>query len=341
MAKRALIIGSQTGGLRGVHSDVEVVDDALASLGFATTRAIEGEATRAGIVERYRGLIEDTASGDAAVVYYSGHGGRQRNALAASDPTAPQWLHFILPTDIDDRSGDTFRGVLAQELSLLQLELTEKTPNVTTILDCCHSARMSRDAAMLPKADVQLAAFPWADLERRWAGLRADPGAGKAVGDDNPLAVRVVACSPDQSAYELADTALGGPHGALTSTLVPILKSAQAASLTWRGLLDLMRPAVMDVVPQQRPELEGPLNRLLFATETRDETGVLPVRVEGGVALLDGAALFGMAEGDSYTIVGPGDDPRRPLATAVIDRITADSARLVLQGVPAEGLPAG
>ena len=345
MGKRALIIGSQTGGLRGVHSDVEVVDDALASLGFTTTRAIEGDATRDGIVERLRGLIHDSGPDDAAVVYYSGHGGRQRNPLAASEPDAPQWLQFIVPTDIDDRSGDTFRGLLSQELSLLQLELTAKTPNVTTILDCCHSARMSRDAAMVPKANDQVTGFPWSDLERRWAALRAtlqaDAGTGQAAGDDNPLAVRVVASSPDESAYELARTALGGAHGALTSTLVPILKSALATTLTWRGLLDLVRPAVMDLVPMQRPELEGPLNRFLFATATSDETGVLPVRVEDGVAVLDGAALFGMAEGDTYAVVAPAGDPRQPVATAVIDRIIGDRARLLLDGAGPADLPPG
>ncbi|HVM39156.1 MAG TPA: caspase family protein, partial [Acidimicrobiia bacterium] len=341
MARRALVIGSQTGGLRGVHSDVEVVADALTSLGFTATTAIEADATRAGILERYRGLVEDTRSDDAAVVYYSGHGGRQRNALATGDASLPPWLHFILPTDIDDRSDGTFRGVLAQELSLLQLELTEKSANVTTILDCCHSARMSRDAGALPKADDRLAAFPWADVERRLAALGADPRADLSVGDDNPLAVRVVACSPDESAYELGTTTLGGPHGALTSNLVPVLKSEHAASLTWRGLLDLVRPAVMDVVPMQRPELEGPLDRLVFSIETRDETGVLPVVVHDGAALLAGAALFGMAVGDRYAVVAPGGDVDRPLDTAVVDRIAGDRARLRLATVAADALPAG
>ncbi|MET0903522.1 MAG: caspase family protein, partial [Acidimicrobiales bacterium] len=148
---RALLIGSQTGGLTGVHSDVEVFDDALRGLGFTTTRCIERDATYDGIVSRYRGLIEDTASGDAAVVYYSGHGGRQRNALAADDPTAPAWLQYIVPTDVEDRADGRFHAVLAQELSLLQRQLTDKTANVTTILDCCHSARMSRSPALLPK----------------------------------------------------------------------------------------------------------------------------------------------------------------------------------------------
>lgn len=340
MARRALLIGSETGGLRGVHSDVEVLDDALVSLGFATTKAVGPGATRDGIVERYRGLIADSGPDDAALVYYSGHGARCRNVLAGPDRDLPQWLHYILPTDIDDRSDDTFRGLLSQELSQLQRELTDKTPNVTTILDCCHSARMSRDGSMIPKADGQVAPFPWVDLEQRWARLRDAEATGPA-GDDNPLAVRMVACSPDQSAYELADTDLGGPHGALTATLVSVLRSPLAATLTWRGLLDLVRPAVMDIVPMQRPELEGPLHRVLFSTETRDDTGVLPVRVEAGAALLDGAALFGMAEGDRYAIVPPDGDPSEPLATATVDRVVAGRARLLLTGAAADELPPG
>ena len=110
---RALLIGSQTGGLTGVHSDVEAVDDALRGLGFTTTRCIEHDATYDAIVAAYRGLIEDTVSGDAAVVYYSGHGGRQRNALAADDPTAPTWLQYLVPTDVEDRADGRFHDVPA------------------------------------------------------------------------------------------------------------------------------------------------------------------------------------------------------------------------------------
>lgn len=341
MTKRALLIGSQTGGLTGVNGDVEVMGDALSGLGFGSTVAIEKDATHAGIVERYRGLIEETSAGDAVVVYYSGHGGRQRNALAATDPEAPKWLHFIVPWDIDDRSDERFRGVLAQELSLLQLQLTDRTPNVTTILDCCHSARMSRDPSMLPKADGQVAAFPWADLERRWAALKEDPRALDSAGDSNPLAVRMVACSPDESAYELAETAIGGAHGALTATLVPILRSDRASSLTWREVLDLVRPAVLDLIPQQRPEVEGPLHRFIFSTRTGEVAGVLPVRVDSGVALLDGGDILGIAVGDVYAIVAPGGDPTSRLATAVVDKLIGGAARLALKGMAPSDLPAG
>ena len=88
MEKRALLIGSQTGGLTGVHGDVEVMADALVALGFEVRRHIEAAATSAAIVDAYRALIADTAADDAAVVYYSGHGGRMPNEQRDADPSA-------------------------------------------------------------------------------------------------------------------------------------------------------------------------------------------------------------------------------------------------------------
>ena len=140
---------------------------------------------------------------------------------------------------------------------------------------------MSRSAALLPKARPAEAAeaisgFPWEELGSRWTRIRDEAGDSVGTVDTNPLAVRLVACSPDESAYELAETTLGGPHGAVTSTLVPVLKSANAASMTWRDVIDVVRATVIDLVPQQRPELEGPLHRVLFTVDERHETGVLP-----------------------------------------------------------------
>jgi hypothetical protein len=341
MAKRALLIGSQTHGLTGVHGDVQVLDEALAALGFETNAIIEGAATYDGIMSSYRALIDDSSEGDAAVVYYSGHGGRSPNPDPGADPTAPAWGQYILPYDIDDRSGDGWRGLLAEELSVLQWELTQKTRNVTTILDCCHSARMSRDPSLIPKA-VNAFSIPWEIVAQRLAALRADHDPAAAGADANPDAVQVVACSPDQSAYELAQTIIGGAHGALTANLVAVLRSPEVAAMTWRDVMDVVRPAVLDIVPMQRPDILGPnADRLLFAVDERSSSGVLPVVVQGGVALLEGAALFGVAEGDSYSIVASGGDPATPLATAVVDKITEGRARLQLDGADPGDLAPG
>ncbi|WP_327000455.1 caspase family protein [Dactylosporangium sp. NBC_01737] len=174
MDRRALLIGSQTHGLRGVHDDVASMRDALAGFGFQARTLVGEQAGYDGIVDAYRALIADTADGDAVVVYYSGHGARYRNPLAARDPDSPAWLQYLVPTDLPGAAAGTFRGVLAEELSLLQSALTARTGNVTTILDCCHAARMSRNPLLRPRSPARPGAFPWAAVRGAWERLRAD-----------------------------------------------------------------------------------------------------------------------------------------------------------------------
>ncbi len=337
MPGRALLIGSQTGGLSGVHADVEVMADALVGHGFIARSLTGPEATADGIVAAYRDLIADTATDDAAVVYYSGHGARVRNAMRARDPSQPAWLQYVVPTDIDDRTDGRFGGLLAEELSALQWQLTDRTANVTTVLDCCHSARMSRNPTVIPKSNERFG-FPWDAVAARWEQSRGSAG----TGDANASAVQVVACEPDQSAYEVADSALGGTHGALTAALVTVLRRSDATSLSWSEVIEIVRPSVLDLLPAQRPDLLGSPaagDRLLFSLTTKDTTGVLVVVVDGGAAWVDQAALFGVAEGDVYAVVAPGGDVRAPLTTARVDLVAGDRARLRLDGCAVADLP--
>ncbi|WP_217134980.1 caspase family protein [Streptomyces sp. AC558_RSS880] len=334
--RRALLIGSETGGLSGVHADVEVMGEALAGLGFTVMPATGKDATAQGIAAGYRELVEDSGPDDAVVVYYSGHGGRQRNPLAAQDPTLPTWLQYIVPTDFDNRSDNRSRCILAEELTRLQLELTDRTRNVTAILDCCHAARMSRSGSAVPKALEHLH-LPEEDLVRRWREARAGRPLG---GDANPHAVRLVACAPHQSAYELHDARLGRSHGVLTAALVRLLTGSDPGALTWLDVLESVRGAVPAAAAPQRPDVEGPADRLLFSLGTRGGQGVLPVRIKDSVAVLPDAAVFDVAVGDRYELVAPGDET--PLAGAVVARISRGDAVLALEGVPdAAGLPPG
>src|SRR5689334_18580434 len=87
MTKRELVIGSQTGGLSGPIGDAERMAAMLEELGF-DDKEIElcvdaKTASRSGIIEGYRRLIERTQKGDAALVYYSGHGARVLSSSGA------------------------------------------------------------------------------------------------------------------------------------------------------------------------------------------------------------------------------------------------------------------
>jgi hypothetical protein len=302
------------------------MSEALTGHGFDVEAITQQKATRAGIVGAYQDLVAVTASGDVVVVFYSGHGGRSANAMRTRAPSQPAWLQYIVPTDIDDRSGGDFRGILAEELSALQRQLTDKTENVASIFDCCHSARMFRDPSIVPKANDHLG-FPWEAVAARWDAVRA--GGGIDLGDVNPFAVQVVACGPAQSAYELTESSIGGSHGALTAALVSVLRRGDAAQLSWREVIEIVRPQILDVVPSQRPDILGPQSaRLLFSLTEKDASGVLSI-VESDEGLwVERAALFGVAVGDSYALVAPGGDLEHPIAVGVVDAVMGDRGRL-------------
>ena len=151
--------------------------------------------------------------------------------------------------------------------------------------------------------------------------------------------MRVVGCSPDQSAYELPSDAFGGrTHGALTAALVPVLTSPAASASTWRDVLDIVRRQVTGLVPGQRPDVEGPDERLLFSVETRSSSGVLAVQVACGVATLADAALLGVGIGDTYTLTAPGPHAA-PIDTAEVVRLIGGDAVLRTLQVPAADLP--
>ena len=153
---------------------------------------------------------------------------------------------------MESSSESDFRGILAQELSDLQRRLTERTSNVTTILDCCHSGTMSRDPSVVPEGRVPRL------LDRGravLAGASSRPGNGprrRRSTTSNQLAVRVVACDPSQSAYERTG-ADGRRHGALTEQLAAALDELGERPVSWSVIGERIRRSIATTLPMQRP----------------------------------------------------------------------------------------
>jgi hypothetical protein len=317
---RALVIASQTGGLTGCHNDADLVEALLRSRGFEVRSIREAQASRAGILGAFEELIDATGPGDAVVVSYSGHGSRAMSGGAGT----PGELRFILPTDIDPLDTADFRGILTEELSALQWRLTMRTANVTTILDCCYAGRMSRGPDEVTARGWEA---DWAAgaVTRRWTAAReefrrlreAHPEAGWF--DANPDAVRLVACSPHQRAFEHYSTEFGRRHGYFTAALVPILRAYPR--ITWQAAGERARHRVLAQLPIQRPEAEGPTDRVAFTLDLRRTGPAYPVRSDPGTgqAWLDGARIHGIGPGDEFLLAGIG---------AVPDEATARPARV-------------
>lgn len=346
MACRALLIGSQTGGLSGVENDIDSMAEVLSRWGFASTRCVAANACRAGIFDAYERLIADARPDDALVIYYSGHGGYGRQRGTGNNGQPAMALQFIVPTDFDESSAGDFRGIMSVELSLLLARLTEKTKNVTVALDCCHAAHMCRRDELELVVKAQPRPVSYDVLEHHLQGLRSHRNLDIWQPPGNPWAVRIVACAPEQSAYEYTN-ADGVRTGMLTDTLVGALREAQTGGLrvSWSTVTERVRQRVLTFMSAQRPEAEGPAHRLLFETAEADPVATLPVLVSGDRVSLDGAPLLGVRVGDEFTVMPPdstGPDDETKIGDVTIDEVRAVAAAGVLQARrPEAAVPLG
>jgi len=311
MAKRALIIGSQTGELQGVHNDVERIAAKLREkFRFDdVTKCIEGDATRAGILDKYNRLIDSTQPGDAVVVYYSGHGGLVRNSSADGPPGVPSHFQFIVPMDIEESKPGDFRGILNVELSLMLRRLTAKTHNAAVILDCCHSAQISRDIRLQSRAWQSPFESDISALVAEFGKKSPDLGHAPTDPAGNPHAVRLVASALTESAFEYRNPK-GEYVGVMTESLLLALDDAATTRVSWNILADRVRERVLSIVSSQHVGLEGaeiPRQRVLFGTEVLQEEPSASVSIDRDGRLVIGAGrIMGVHVGDEYLIMPAG-----------------------------------
>ena len=151
--------------------------------------------------------------------------------------------------------------------------------------------------------------------------------------ESNPDAVRLVAAAPEQSAYEYTN-AVGQRVGLLTESFLLAMEEAEGQRVSWRSLGTRVRERVLSVVPYQRPEIEGPADRLLFEVDTVDLTGVLPVIVREGEPVLQGGRLLGVHVGDEYAIVPMGVEKpasENQIAQATVKSVTGAVSKIDLK----------
>lgn len=334
MRKKALLIGSETAGLNGVHTDISSISEMLIEREFCIDRCTDSNATRAVIIDRYKRLIHDTQTDDVVVIYYSGHGALVANPdykpMEEYNAPAPRYYQFIVPTDLEESNDNDFRGILNIELSLLLAELTEKTKNVTVIMDCCHAARMSRDLNLAPKALPR----PWhVDIKKHLRQIKEEKLLSEIRHvESNVYAVRLVAAAPNQAAYEYSNSE-GQRIGILTESFIIALKEAGETPITWSAIGKRVRERVISLIPSQRPEVEGPINRLLFKLRESEPEGILAYFLDDNLPSLRGGRILGVNVGDEYLIMPPTvpyTDSQEALAHTTVTTVLGAVSRVSL-----------
>ncbi|KIW19099.1 hypothetical protein PV08_03391 [Exophiala spinifera] len=312
MSKKALLISSVYGALKGPQNDVEKMAQVLGDLGFVISLCCGTGATRAGILTAWEQLIDNIGPGDSIVIYYSGHGGTVQSPRSvdgathstfARDRAAPWKYQYLVPVDFGERENNEFRGILDVEMSHLLHAMTEKTRNVTTILDCCFAGGMVRDPGLADTAVPKgVPSTAYADVVDHVNSLRARGWSlDEAHVDENPLAVRIAAATASETAWEYQNSR-GEWRGAMTEALESVLAASKGNHISWRTLLLRVSEMVTVQFPYQHPQVEGPRNRLTFSVQEIASQG-FHVREEDDRVAIQAGRVSGVHKGSIYSVV--------------------------------------
>lgn len=155
--RRALVVGINSYaapaqvpvGPRGPIRDLKgAVNDARAMQAILINRfqfppqqietLFDQQATRDGILNALRKLLNQSQTNDVAVFFYAGHGSQVKNSLSKE---TDQKDETIVPADAWKPGTKDIRD---KELAAIYNQFLDKGVNLTVINDCCHSGSLSR-----------------------------------------------------------------------------------------------------------------------------------------------------------------------------------------------------
>jgi hypothetical protein len=246
------------------------------------------KATKSEIIHHFREHLGQAKAGDTALFFYSGHG--------AQEWADPVWTsetdHRLecLACYYDEQTKDNF--LLAdKELRYLVHELAAQQPHIVTIFDCCHSADVTRNGAMVTAAfgngvEKRIPFFVFG--QRGWGkfifSTEITKDNVKHLGVHATLPegahVQFSACESDEAAIESAG------EGVFTKTLLRVLRMA-GGDVSYQALSNRVRQYMRNVF-EQKPRLYiTPGNESVLEASFLNRTGKLTKAVFGEVTFND------------------------------------------------------
>ncbi len=264
-SKRALVVGidvyrgpdadpeivqrRRLSNLAGAVRDARSVADLLEGRGFEVRTLINGEATRAAIVDAWGSHLHKPARpGDELVFYFAGHGSRARSA----DPQELDGLdETLVPVDAAAGGSDLIDDDLHRHIE----NTTAEGARLTVILDACFSGAASR-TGLLGAGAVRGADGDVGPVERS-SPDSSSPAAATfwEKEQEHDGALFLAAARAHQQAREIYD-AEQKARGVFTSALLRALQT----SPPWESAAQLMKRTQARIVADgqdQRPMLAG------------------------------------------------------------------------------------
>ena len=346
--------------LHGCVSDIGAVEALLRERVHADTldvvRLIDGEATRARIIDGFRSHLKRAGAGDTALFYYCGHG--------SEEACPPEWRHVepsgrnqtLVP--VDARVGDIF-DLADKELNALIGEVASGGAHVVTMFDSCHSGGVTRDVSDLASPDAGVARMTAASKGRarsladylEEARVLYDADRIATQGPPAPRHVAVAACQHNETAKEIPTQP--PRRGAFTSAFEEAAR-ALGPSATYLDLVTALRMKVRDRAKEQLPSLDTVGGARGTDTLLGGHAGRSDLTVDADASgrwWISAGAIDGIPAPASGAVVEVSIYPRgafdlpgvtpAPIARATVDAVLEDRARLQLTVGAAALDPAG
>lgn len=302
--RRALLIGinaypNPANRLEGCVNDVFLMSSVLQECGFLPEEirvVLDERATAANILERFHWLLDDVASGEERVLFYSGHGAQ----LPAYDVRGEvdHLDECLVPYDFD---WSPEHAVTDKQFVNFYSQLPYGS-RFAAIFDCCHSGGLTREGGLRPRGldppdDIRHRALRWNMRYEMWE-QRSLPSANRSLarsrdGSDyvgangstyrfgrgvalrglrnaqynrerdalrhkGPyLPILFEACREEELSYEYRDGATS--FGAFTYCLAKVLRDARhrGRNPTFRALARLTAARLQALSYEQTPALLG------------------------------------------------------------------------------------
>lgn len=257
--------------LRGAVNDARAMQAILINrFQFKSDRIdtlMDQAATREGILNGLKKLLQDSRANDIAVFYYAGHGSQVRNSLSKEYDQKDETL---VPADAW-KSG--VKDIRDKELAILYNLFLDKGVKLTVIMDCCHSGSISRG----PQPPSIYRYVDDADYDAKDASQPTPP----ETRPEGNFLILSAAQSDEWAQEQLSPDQI--PHGAFTLALSQALEQL-SPNTDCLQLFTSTRAILKSNGKKQEPVMGGSLDRqkqTLFGMNK----GVVPDRSQ--IALLD------------------------------------------------------
>lgn len=302
------------------------------------TEIAEQPATLANLREALAALARDARAGDRVFIYYSGHGARLPFERADGSRFHRE---AMVPVDVFDQPAQAL--LFDHELNQYLGEIGARTRSVALVLDCCHSAGVTRllvpgmTARVLePREDLGVTEPLREPAEPRGAG------AARSIEDCHV----VTACLNHELALEgLGDDGLR--HGLLTQAFVRALAAvpdAELPAVPWSRIWQAMRGDVETRNPQQHLWMAGNARRAVLAGPPVTGDPGFGVRRSGEVYEIDAGTVASVTESTLIAVYGEQPAELPPVGSAEdraarLGLVRVTEARVSTATAAADGAP--